>query len=630
MFHFQRFSKYEQISVRVIFIALIVLFLITLITAIALGTIINQASIICFVFALVLIIFELTWLWINYSSQSQTIEKKGILRNDQEISKQILETKEILRGLQREAEQINNNRADLTAKRKQKNEQTIKRNSIEKSRLISEEAEKIETELNRLQVFFVENGMRSTIISKSNVPSIGPLLSSRLAKNGIVSAADITQGKVESIQGFGSAKASNLVGWKKWVENNLIENRPTALPTDTEEAIRSYYRTKFLQLQDEIELEEKNLKIDLQQINEISTQQKNHVNNNLIHNEEVLTNLTEESTTVETQLNQFKNIAFSYYIGGLLKRLIPSPKITPKESLLASLITIGIVGLTLSVFGIGSAGSSIVSSIPTATPTATNTPTPTSTSTATPTNTATATFTPTITTTATITLTPTITFTPTITLPVTARGIECIPQKNERVEARVVRITDGDTIVVNISGKEFKLRYIGVDSPEGTSGSRSTELNRELVEGKTVTLVKDNNEVDTYGRLLRYVIVGNIFVNHELIRKGLAYAGSWPPDTSCDVVFAEAQSTARANKLGLWVPTPTAKPYIPPLVIVPTQPQTYGIMGGGGCDPAYPDVCIPPPPPDLNCGQITHRRFRVLSPDPHNFDGDNDGVGCET
>jgi micrococcal nuclease len=41
-------------------------------------------------------------------------------------------------------------------------------------------------------------------------------------------------------------------------------------------------------------------------------------------------------------------------------------------------------------------------------------------------------------------------------------------------------------------------------------------------------------------------------------------------------------------------------------------------------------VCIPPAPPDLDCGEISFRRFQVLPPDPHGFDGDNDGVGCES
>ena len=52
--------------------------------------------------------------------------------------------------------------------------------------------------------------------------------------------------------------------------------------------------------------------------------------------------------------------------------------------------------------------------------------------------------------------------------------------------------------------------------------------------------------------------------------------------------------------------------------------------GAGGCDPAYPGVCIPPGPPDLDCGQITERHFQVLPPDPHRFDGDGDGIGCES
>lgn len=53
------------------------------------------------------------------------------------------------------------------------------------------------------------------------------------------------------------------------------------------------------------------------------------------------------------------------------------------------------------------------------------------------------------------------------------------------------------------------------------------------------------------------------------------------------------------------------------------------VLGRGGCDPAYPDVCIPSPPPDLDCADISARNFRVLAPDPHRFDRDNDGIGCE-
>ena len=48
------------------------------------------------------------------------------------------------------------------------------------------------------------------------------------------------------------------------------------------------------------------------------------------------------------------------------------------------------------------------------------------------------------------------------------------------------------------------------------------------------------------------------------------------------------------------------------------------------CDSSYPDVCIPPSPPDLDCKDIPQKGFTVLPPDPHRFDGDKDGIGCES
>ena len=63
-----------------------------------------------------------------------------------------------------------------------------------------------------------------------------------------------------------------------------------------------------------------------------------------------------------------------------------------------------------------------------------------------------------------------------------------------------------------------------------------------------------------------------------------------------------------------------------------------GDVGGGtppppppsNCDPSYPSVCIPPPPPDLDCGDIPYTNFTVVGSEPHGFDGDGNGVGCET
>jgi hypothetical protein len=69
-------------------------------------------------------------------------------------------------------------------------------------------------------------------------------------------------------------------------------------------------------------------------------------------------------------------------------------------------------------------------------------------------------------------------------------------------------------------------------------------------------------------------------------------------------------------------PSGSAPPAPPPPA--PTKPPS------ANCDPSYPTVCIPAPPPDLDCKDIPYRNFRVLPPDPHKFDSDKDGYGCES
>ncbi|MDQ4078248.1 MAG: hypothetical protein M3220_18630 [Chloroflexota bacterium] len=74
------------------------------------------------------------------------------------------------------------------------------------------------------------------------------------------------------------------------------------------------------------------------------------------------------------------------------------------------------------------------------------------------------------------------------------------------------------------------------------------------------------------------------------------------------------------------VPTPTASPAGAPS---PTPLPSPTASPAFNCDPSYPTVCILPPPPDLDCDDIPFTNFRVLPPDPHGFDDDNDGIGCE-
>jgi hypothetical protein len=65
----------------------------------------------------------------------------------------------------------------------------------------------------------------------------------------------------------------------------------------------------------------------------------------------------------------------------------------------------------------------------------------------------------------------------------------------------------------------------------------------------------------------------------------------------------------------------------------PPPPPAGPPPPSGSCAASYPDFCIKPPPPDLNCADISATNFRVRwdvpDPDPHHFDGNRDGVGCE-
>jgi micrococcal nuclease len=121
----------------------------------------------------------------------------------------------------------------------------------------------------------------------------------------------------------------------------------------------------------------------------------------------------------------------------------------------------------------------------------------------------------------------------------------------------VIRVIDGDT--VEIEGGQM-VRYIGIDAPEIVHslepgeqfGEEATEKNRELVEGRIVSLERDVTDRDEYGRLLRYVWLGDVMINAELVRLGYAYSYSLPPNVKYQELFLRLEREAREQKLGLW------------------------------------------------------------------------------
>jgi micrococcal nuclease len=129
--------------------------------------------------------------------------------------------------------------------------------------------------------------------------------------------------------------------------------------------------------------------------------------------------------------------------------------------------------------------------------------------------------------------------------------------------ALVTRVIDGDTIELSDG---TKVRYIGINAPESTTktqcfGKESSQENKLLVEGKSVRLEKDISNTDKYGRLLRYVWIGQDMINELLIRQGFAQIATYPPDVKYKDRFIEAERLAREENKGLWsgCPLPTAK-----------------------------------------------------------------------
>jgi endonuclease YncB( thermonuclease family) len=205
----------------------------------------------------------------------------------------------------------------------------------------------------------------------------------------------------------------------------------------------------------------------------------------------------------------------------------------------------------------------------------------------------------------------------------------------------VSSIADGDTLSL-MTGE--RVRLLQIDTPElGTgecySRAARTALLQRVPVGSRVRLEADPrlDDVDRYGRLLRYVHRGTMNVNLALVRAGAAAPYFYGGDRGryAGRLMSEAVR-AKIGKRGLWGACPGTR-------LDPARAIDTGRSGPGrtqpprhfappGCDPNYAGACIPPYPPDLDCADLRARGLapvRVIGSDPHRFDGDGDGIGCE-
>jgi len=134
-------------------------------------------------------------------------------------------------------------------------------------------------------------------------------------------------------------------------------------------------------------------------------------------------------------------------------------------------------------------------------------------------------------------------------------------QSNKSELLNVIRIVDGDTIVVNAGSKNEKVRFIGINTPEtvkpGTPvqkyGKAASAFTKRMLEGKKVRLEFDVQHRDKYARLLAYVYLEDgRMINKILVEEGYAQVMTVPPNVNYQQEFIRLERKARENKKGLW------------------------------------------------------------------------------
>jgi len=180
----------------------------------------------------------------------------------------------------------------------------------------------------------------------------------------------------------------------------------------------------------------------------------------------------------------------------------------------------------------------------------------------------------------------------------------------------VTQVIDGDTI--KVAGQSIRFALTSTPELNEFGGVEAKNFIEDICfVGSSALVDEDDGQTEgSYGRIVAVIYCNGINLNEAILDEGLGYLSSgfcyksefsnldWAQKYGCD-----------SNEIQPTTPSPP-----------PVQPKTQEIS----CDPSYPDFCIPSPPPDLDCKDISQKRFTVIGSDPHRFDGDKDGIGCES
>lgn len=126
---------------------------------------------------------------------------------------------------------------------------------------------------------------------------------------------------------------------------------------------------------------------------------------------------------------------------------------------------------------------------------------------------------------------------------------------------KVVRVVDGDTIIIDMNSTEERVRFIGINTPESVKpdtpvekyGKEASSFTNKLLKNKKVKLEFDAEKRDKYSRLLAYVYLPDgRMVNKILLEEGYAQVMTIPPNVKYQKEFLKLQRKAREQSKGLW------------------------------------------------------------------------------
>ena len=217
--------------------------------------------------------------------------------------------------------------------------------------------------------------------------------------------------------------------------------------------------------------------------------------------------------------------------------------------------------------------------------------------------------------------------------------ISLLSGQSASAASAVARVTDGDTVTLTTGEK---VRLLQIDTPELSSsecyGFEARNVLMGLLSGPgSVTLKADPklDQVDRYGRLLRYIFVGKTNINLKMVEIGAAapyfYRGE---KGQYSAQILKAAKNAKSKSLGLWKSCPGTQltPTSAITTVIKAVPKTsQNATGSGRCDSNYAG-CVPVSAVDLDCKDIKNLGLapvKVVGRDVHNFDRDGDGIGCD-